>query len=90
MDWRQKVEKTSVVVQLLSHVQLFATPWTTVLQACLSFSISWRLLKLISTESMRQEKQESGVEKHEGQEERIYKETKVGLAFHLEVCSDRK
>ena len=35
------------------------------------------------------EKTKAG-EKHEGQEERIYKETKVGLAFHLEVCSDRK
>ena len=57
MDWRQKVEKTSVLVQSLSYVQLFATPWTAACQACLSFSISWCLLKLISTESMRQEKQ---------------------------------
>ena len=38
------------VVQLLSHVQLFATPWTAALQASLSFTISWSLLKLMSIE----------------------------------------
>ena len=32
-----------VVLQLLSHVQLFATPWTAALQASLSFTISWSL-----------------------------------------------
>ena len=41
-----------VVVQLLSHVQLFATPWTAVHQASLSFTISWSLLKLMSIESV--------------------------------------
>ena len=30
-----------IVVQLLSHVQLFATPWTAALQASLSFTIPW-------------------------------------------------
>ena len=40
------------VVQLLSHVQLFVTPWTTACQASLSFTISWSLLKLMSTESV--------------------------------------
>ena len=36
-------------VQLsLSHVQLFATPWTIVHQASLSITNSWNLLKLIS------------------------------------------
>ena len=35
-----------IVVQLLSHVQLFATPWTATRQASLSFTISWSLLKL--------------------------------------------
>ena len=35
-------------VQLLSHVQLFATPWTTEHQASLSITNSWRLLKLMS------------------------------------------
>ena len=39
-----------VVVQLLSHVQLFVTPWTAALQASPSFTISWSLLKLMSIE----------------------------------------
>ena len=39
-----------VVVQLLSHVQLFATPWIVVCQASLSFTMSWGLLKLMSIE----------------------------------------
>ena len=41
----------SIVVQSLSHVQLFVTPLTAPCQASLSFSISWRLLKLMSIES---------------------------------------
>ena len=41
-----------VVVQLLSHVQLFETPWTTARQASLSFTISWSLLKLMSIQSV--------------------------------------
>ena len=40
------------VVQLLSHVQFFATSWTAVHQASLSFTISWSLLKLTSIESV--------------------------------------
>ena len=40
-----------LLVQSLSHVQLFATPWTAACQASLSFTISWSLLKLISIES---------------------------------------
>ena len=39
-----------VVVQSLSHVQLFATPWTVAHQASMSFSISQSLLKLMSIE----------------------------------------
>ena len=39
-------------VQLLSRVQLFATPWTTARQASLSITDSWSLLKLMSTESI--------------------------------------
>ena len=35
----------------LSHVQLSATPWTAALQASLSITNSWSLLKLISIES---------------------------------------
>ena len=41
-----------VVVQSLCHVWLFATPWTTASQASLFFTISWRLLKLMSIESL--------------------------------------
>ena len=41
-----------VVVQSLSHVQLFATPWTVACQESLSFTISLSLLKLISIESV--------------------------------------
>ena len=37
-----------VIVQLLSPVQLFATPWTVGCQASLSFIISWSLLKRTS------------------------------------------
>ena len=37
-------------VQLLSHVQLFATPWTAAHQASLSITNSQSLLKLISIE----------------------------------------
>ena len=41
-----------VVVQLFSHVPLFATPWTAAHQASLSFTISWSLLRLMSIESV--------------------------------------
>ena len=40
-----------IVLQSLSHVQLFATPWTAAHQASLS-TISQSLLKLMSIESM--------------------------------------
>ena len=39
-----------VVVQLLSCVQLFVTPWTAACQVSLSFTISQSLLKLMSIE----------------------------------------
>ena len=39
-------------VQLLSHVRLFATPWTTARQASLSIINSQSLLKLMSIESV--------------------------------------
>ena len=39
-------------VQPLSRVQLFATPWTAALQASLSITNSWSLLKLMYTESV--------------------------------------
>ena len=42
-----------VVVQSLSLVWLFVTPWTAAHQASLSFTISQSLLKFMSIESMR-------------------------------------
>ena len=39
-----------MVVQSLSHVQLFATPWTAACQAFLSITNSRSLLKPMSTE----------------------------------------
>ena len=42
----------SYVVQSLSRVQLFATPWTAARQASLSFTISRNLFKLMSIESV--------------------------------------
>ena len=41
-----------VVVQSPHHVQFFVTPWTAACQASLSFTISWRFLKLMSIESV--------------------------------------
>ena len=41
-----------VVVQSLSCVWLFVTPWTVACQASLSFNISWSLLRLMSTETV--------------------------------------
>ena len=40
------------VVQLLSHLWLFATSWTIAHQVSLSFLISWNFLKLMSIESV--------------------------------------
>ena len=41
-----------VVVQSLSHVQLFVTPWTAACQPSLFITNSWSLLKLRSVESV--------------------------------------
>ena len=41
-----------IVVQLLSRVRLFVTPWTAAHQASLSITNSWSLLKLMYIESM--------------------------------------
>ena len=38
-----------IVVQLLSHVRLFAILWTAAHQTSLSFAISWSLLKHAQT-----------------------------------------
>ena len=48
----KRVNAIVVLVQSLSNVQLFATPWTAARQASLSFTISQSLLKLMSIESM--------------------------------------
>ena len=58
--WRRKVpfspqhlvDLTFVVVQSLSHIQLFVTPWTAARQAFWSFTVSLSLLKLMSIESV--------------------------------------
>ena len=39
-------------LQSLSHVQLFATPWTAARQATLSITNSWSLLRLMSIASV--------------------------------------
>ena len=47
-----EVLKIYVVVQSISHAQLFVTPWTAACQASLSFAISQSLLRLMSIELM--------------------------------------
>ena len=49
---RKEHQNSVVVVQLLSCVCLFSTPWTAARQASMSFTISWSLLKLTSLESV--------------------------------------
>ena len=41
-----------VIVQLLSHVRLFMTPWTAACQASLFFTISQSLLRFVFIESV--------------------------------------
>ena len=50
--WGFIIYKTAhrIVVQSHSRVQLFAAPWTAALQASLSFTIFWSLLRLMSIE----------------------------------------
>ena len=43
---------SDIVVESLSRVRLFATPWTAAHQASLSITISWSLLKLTSIKSV--------------------------------------
>ena len=45
-----KPNHATLAVQWLSHVQLFATPWTVARQASLSFNISWSFCKLMFIE----------------------------------------
>ena len=49
---RPETQGQEAVVQLLSCVQLFVTPWTAACQASLSFTISQSLLRLVSVESL--------------------------------------
>ena len=48
--WEQKY--IVLLIQLLSHVQFFVTPWTVACQVSLSFTNSWSFLKLMSIESV--------------------------------------
>ena len=43
---REASQLAIVVVQLLSSVRLIVTPWTAAYQASLSFTISWRKMKI--------------------------------------------
>ena len=52
LDILDEISAIIVVVQSLSPVRLFATPWTAARQASLSFTISLNLLKLMSAESV--------------------------------------
>ena len=52
LHWQADSLLTTLVVQSLGPIQLFATPWTVSLQAPPSFTISWCLLKFMSIESM--------------------------------------
>ena len=49
---KRKFLFTGSVVQLLSCIWLFATPWTVALQVSLSFTISQNFIKLMSIESV--------------------------------------
>ena len=51
--WRTLMgENVVVVVQFLTFVQLFVTPWTAACQASLSITNSWSLLKFMSIKLM--------------------------------------
>ena len=50
-SWDVKTAE-ALVVESLSCVRLFSTPWTAARQASLSFTISWSLLKPMSIESV--------------------------------------
>ena len=50
--WPVFLPEHSSSVQLLSCVRLFVTPWTAALQASLSITNSWSLLKLMSIASV--------------------------------------
>ena len=49
---KEYIPGPSFVVQSLTSVWLFVTPWTAAGRSSLSFTISWSLLKLMSIESV--------------------------------------
>ena len=52
MDKKDGVHIHSTILQSLSRVRLFATPWITACQASLSITNSWSSLRLTSIESV--------------------------------------
>ena len=51
LDWKRNPRGILfVIVQSISHIQLFATPWTAAHQASLSSTIFWSLPKFMSVE----------------------------------------
>ena len=52
METHRRLRHSLVVVQTLSYVCVFVTPWTAARQASLSFTSSQSLLKLMSIESV--------------------------------------
>ena len=52
MSYQRSPHRGFSSIQLLSHVQFFATPWTIAHQASLSIANSWNLIKLMSIESV--------------------------------------
>ena len=46
------MRKYLVAIQLFSRIRLFVTPWTAARHVSLPFTMSWSLLKLMSTESV--------------------------------------
>ena len=58
VSWKKRVRDTivCVVVQSLSHVQLFAATWTAACQATLTFTVSQSVLRFMSIESVMSSK----------------------------------
>ena len=56
------VSSVFIIVQLLSHVQLFATPWTAARQASLSITNSRNLLKLLQYKILKNLKTDKSFE----------------------------
>ena len=48
----ESIKLNRIIVQSLSHVWFFATPWTAACQASFSFTIFWSLFKFMSLESV--------------------------------------